>query len=65
MRTRTRRTPWACVRYGVRAEMRWAIASRRAGAVLAHSMLLDFGTGPFASDSIPSWNCSLLLAGIV
>jgi protein SCO1/2 len=67
------------VRYGSEPEMRWAHCQSQAKArVLAHSMVLDFGTGPadpgspitktFATGSNPAtapvWNCNLLLAGV-
>jgi hypothetical protein len=53
------------MRYGTEPEMRWghcqSLASPR---VLAHSMLLDFGTDPAAVDPPPIWNCSKLIQGI-
>jgi hypothetical protein len=53
------------MRYGTEPEMRWghcqSLASPR---VLAHSMLLDFGTDPAAVDPPPIWNCSKLVQGI-
>jgi protein SCO1/2 len=67
------------IRYGVEPEMRWAHCQSQAKArVLAHSMLLDFGTGPadpgspitqtFRTEANPAaapiWNCRLLLAGV-
>ena len=67
------------VRYGSEPEMRWAHCQSQAAArVLAHSMVLDFGTGPASTGSpitktfatganpatAPVWNCRLLLAGI-
>jgi protein SCO1/2 len=67
------------VRYGDEPQMRWAHCQSQAGArVLAHSMVLDFGTGPAAAGSpitrtfgtganpatAPVWNCRLLLRGI-
>jgi len=67
------------VRYGSEPEMRWAHCQSQAKArVLAHSMVLDFGTGPASTGSpitktfgtgsnpaaAPVWDCSLLLAGI-
>jgi protein SCO1/2 len=67
------------LRYGIEPEMRWAHCQAQAKArVLAHSMLLDFGTGPADPSSpifrkfggstqpgsAPVWNCQLLLSGI-
>jgi protein SCO1 len=67
------------IRYGTEPEMRWAHCQSQAKArVLAHSMVLDFGTGPadtgspitrtFGTGSNPAtapvWNCELLLAGV-
>jgi protein SCO1/2 len=67
------------VRYGSEPEMRWAHCQSQARArVLAHSMVLDFGTGPASTGSpitktfgtganpatAPVWNCRLLLRGI-
>ena len=67
------------IRYGSEPEMRWAHCQSQAKArVLAHSMVLDFGTGPAASGSpvtkafgtganpatAPVWNCELLLRGV-
>jgi len=67
------------IRYGSEPEMRWAHCQSQAKArVLAHSMVLDFGTGPAASGSpitktfgtganpatAPVWNCELLLKGV-
>jgi protein SCO1 len=67
------------VRYGSEPEMRWAHCQSQARArVLAHSMVLDFGTGPASADSpvtrtfrtgsdpatAPVWNCKLLLARV-
>jgi protein SCO1/2 len=67
------------VRYGSEPEMRWAHCQSQGEArVLAHSMVLDFGTGPAALGSpitrtfktganpatAPVWNCRLLLKGI-
>jgi protein SCO1 len=69
----------ALVRYGVEREMRWGHCQSQGHArVLAHSLLLDFGTGPAGSDSVisrrldraggtgqaPVWNCRLLLSGV-
>ena len=63
------------VRYGSEPEMRWGHCQSQADArVLAHSLLLDFGTGPASVDSpitrafgtgadpanAPVWNCRLL-----
>jgi protein SCO1/2 len=53
------------LRHGVEPEMRWAhCESQAAPRVIAHSMLLDFGTGPGVPAALPLWNCSLLLAGV-
>jgi len=67
------------IRYGSEPEMRWAHCQSQAKAhVLAHSMVLDFGTGSAASGSpitqtfrtganpatAPVWNCELLLKGV-
>ena len=67
------------LRYGIEPEMRWAHCQSQAKArVLAHSMLLDFGTGPADPSSpifrkfggatqrgsAPVWNCELLLSGV-
>jgi protein SCO1/2 len=67
------------IRYGSEPEMRWAHCQSQAKArVLAHSMVLDFGTGPATAASpitrtfgtgsnpatAPVWNCQLLLKGI-
>jgi protein SCO1 len=67
------------VRYGSEPEMRWAHCQSQAKArVLAHSMVLDFGTGPASAGSpitrtfgtgsnpatAPVWNCRLLLQGV-
>jgi protein SCO1 len=67
------------VRYGVEPEMRWAHCQSQAPPrVLAHSLLLDFGTGPAAPTSpifekfqrgaapgaAPIWDCHLLLRGV-
>ena len=67
------------VRYGSEPEMRWAHCQSQAKArVLAHAMLLDFGTGPAdpgspifkafvkgsAPGAAPVWNCRLLLSGL-
>ena len=67
------------VRYGSEPEMRWAHCQSQAKArVLAHSMVLDFGTGPASAGSpitktfgtgsdpatAPVWKCRLLLSGI-
>jgi protein SCO1 len=53
------------LRYGTEPEMRWghcqAFSSPR---VLAHSLLLDFGTDPADPNPPPVWNCSKLTAGI-
>jgi protein SCO1/2 len=67
------------LRYGSEPEMRWAHCQSQAKArVLAHAMLLDFGTGPAdpaspifkafvkgsAPGAAPVWNCRLLLSGL-
>ena len=67
------------LRHGVEREMRWAhCQSQAAPRVIAHSLLLDFGTGPAIPNSLfsgnvqrgadpssaPIWNCRILLAGI-
>ena len=67
------------LRYGSEPEMRWAHCQSQAKArVLAHSMVLDFGTGPASTGSpitktfgtgsdpatAPVWNCRLLLSGL-
>jgi protein SCO1 len=67
------------VRYGSEPEMRWAHCQSQAKArVLAHAMVLDFGTGPASTGSpitktfgtgsdpatAPVWDCRLLLSGI-
>jgi len=67
------------VRYGVERDMRWGHCQSQGPArVLAHSLLLDFGTGPAGTSSLiarrlgnggaagqaPVWNCRLLLAGV-
>jgi protein SCO1 len=67
------------LRYGSEPEMRWAHCQSQAKArVLAHAMLLDFGTGPVdpgspiyrkfvkgaAPGDAPVWNCRLLLSGL-
>lgn len=66
------------IRYGSEPEMRWAHCQSQARArVLAHAMVLDFGTGPangspvtrtFGTGSNPAtapvWNCELLLKGV-
>jgi protein SCO1/2 len=52
-------------RYGTESQMRWghcqAFSSPR---VLAHSLLLDFGTDPADPSPPPVWNCSKLTAGL-
>ena len=67
------------LRYGSEPEMRWAHCQSQAKArVLAHAMLLDFGTGPAdpgspifkafvkgsAPGAAPVWNCRLLVSGL-
>jgi len=66
-------------RYGSEPEMRWGHCQSQADArVMAHSLLLDFGTGPASAASpitrtfrtgadpatAPVWNCRLLLSGV-
>jgi protein SCO1 len=73
------RTAIGMVRYGSEPEMRWAHCQSQARPrVLAHSMVLDFGTGPADAGSpitrtfgtganpaaAPVWNCRLLLRGV-
>jgi cytochrome oxidase Cu insertion factor (SCO1/SenC/PrrC family) len=53
------------LRYGTEPEMRWAhCQSQSSPRVLAHSLLLDFGTDPAALAPPPVWNCSRLVAGL-
>ncbi len=53
------------LRHGVEPEMRWAHCQSQAPTrVLAHSMLLDFGTDPADSNPPPLWNCKQLVAGL-
>ncbi|SRR6266540_4221077 len=53
------------LRHGVEPEMRWAHCQSQAlPRVLAHSMLLDFGTNPADPNPPPIWNCTRLTAGI-
>jgi protein SCO1/2 len=53
------------LRYGTEPEMRWGhCQSQSSPRVLAHSMLLDFGTDPADPAPPPLWNCSRLVAGI-
>jgi protein SCO1 len=53
------------LRHGVEPEMRWAHCQSQAlPRVLAHSMLLDFGTDPADPNPPPIWNCTRLTAGI-
>jgi protein SCO1/2 len=53
------------LRYGTEPEMRWAhCQSLAAPRVIAHAMLLDFGTDPAAVSPPPVWNCSKLVAGL-
>jgi protein SCO1/2 len=53
------------LRHGVEPEMRWAHCQSQAlPRVLAHSMLLDFGTDPADPNPPPIWNCTKLTAGI-
>jgi protein SCO1/2 len=53
------------LRHGDEPAMRWAhcqaLASPR---VIAHSLLLDFGSGQVESGAVPPWNCSLALANL-
>jgi protein SCO1/2 len=53
------------MRYGTEPEMRWGHCQAQASPrVLAHSLLLDFGTDPAAVDPPPIWNCSKLVSNI-
>jgi protein SCO1 len=53
------------LRHGVEAEMRWGHCQAFASArVIAHSLLLDFGTGQVVPGTVPPWNCSLALANL-
>ena len=53
------------LRYGTEPEMRWGhCQSQSSPRVLAHSLLLDFGSDPAALAPPPIWNCSRLVAGI-
>jgi protein SCO1 len=53
------------LRYGTEPEMRWAhCQSLAAPRVIAHAMLLDFGTDPADLSPPPVWNCSKLVAGL-
>jgi protein SCO1/2 len=53
------------LRYGTEPEMRWAhCQSLSAPRVLAHAMLLDFGTDPADPSPPPVWNCSKLVGGL-
>jgi protein SCO1/2 len=53
------------LRYGVEPEMRWAhCESQATPRVLAHSLLLDFGTDPTDPDPPPIFNCRILAARI-
>jgi protein SCO1/2 len=53
------------LRYGTEPEMRWAHCQSQAPPrVIAHSMLLDFGTGQTGPGAPPIWNCRLLLANV-
>jgi protein SCO1/2 len=53
------------LRYGTEPEMRWAhCQSLSSPRVLAHSMLLDFGTDPADPSPPPVWNCSRLVSGL-
>jgi protein SCO1 len=53
------------MRYGTEPEMRWGHCQAQASPrVLAHSLLLDFGTDPADPAPPPVWNCQKLVAGI-
>jgi protein SCO1/2 len=53
------------LRYGTEPEMRWGhCQSQSSPRVLAHSMLLDFGSDPADPSPPPIWNCSRLVAGL-
>jgi protein SCO1/2 len=53
------------LRYGTEPEMRWAhCQSLAAPRVIAHAMLLDFGTDPADPSPPPVWNCSKLVGGL-
>lgn|SRR5574341_1918514 len=53
------------LRHGIEPEMRWAHCQSQAHPrVLAHSMLLDFGTDPADPNPPPLWNCTKLTAEI-
>ncbi len=53
------------LRYGTEPEMRWGHCQSQASPrVLAHAMLLDFGTDPTDPAPPPVWNCSRLVAGL-
>jgi protein SCO1 len=55
----------ALLRYGSEPEMRWAhCQSQAAPRVIAHSMLLDFGTGQVGPSAPPIWNCRLLVSEV-
>lgn len=55
----------ALLRYGSEPEMRWAhCQSQAAPRVIAHSMLLDFGTSEVGPGAPPIWNCRLLAAEV-
>jgi protein SCO1 len=55
----------ALLRYGTEPEMRWAhCQSQAAPRVIAHSMLLDFGTGEVGPGAPPIWNCRLLVSDV-
>jgi protein SCO1/2 len=55
----------ALLRYGSEPEMRWAhCQSQAAPRVIAHSMLLDFGTGEVGPGAPPIWNCRLLVSEV-
>jgi protein SCO1/2 len=53
------------LRYGAEPEMRWGhCQSQAAPRVLAHAMLLDFGTDPADPNPPPIFNCRLLTSKI-
>lgn len=55
----------AMLRHGIEPDMRWAHCQSQAHPrVLAHSMLLDFGTDPADPNPPPLWNCTKLTAEI-
>jgi protein SCO1 len=57
--------PIGVLRYGTESEMRWGhCQSLSSPRVLAHSLLLDFGTDPAAVNPTPIWNCERITSGI-